>query len=85
MITVESGKLNIPEDERFIGFAGDNTIITKQIVVFHRYVIGSVYTMCLRFDDGAVRSVPLELEQVGSDAVLTWKIEKEDMLYEQSC
>ena len=80
MITIQSGKLSIPEDERFVGFAGDNTVITKQILILHRAVPGSSYTLCLRFDDGAVRSVPLSHEKIGSDVLLTWTVEREDML-----
>ena len=80
MIYVDSGKLTIPEDERFIGFAGDNSVVEKRILVLHRPVQGSVYTLCLRFDSGAVRSVPLASEIINSDTVLTWTVDREDIL-----
>lgn len=80
MITVESGKFIIPEDERFIGFTGDNTVIEKEILISHRAVPNSTYTLCLRFDDGSVRSVPLAAHSHGSDSLLTWNVVKEDLL-----
>ena len=76
MITIQSGKLSIPEDERFIGFAGDNPLVTKQFAVLHRAVPGSVYTLCLRFDNGETVNVPLSAQIFGSDTLLTWNIER---------
>lgn len=79
MITVESGKFIIPEEERFIGFSGDDSVVQKQILVRHRNVPNTTFTLCLRFDDGQVRSVPLAAEVVGSDRLLTWTVRREDM------
>ena len=80
MITIESGRLTIPEEERFIGFAGDNDAVEKQIAVIHRSVPGCTYTLCLRFDDGSIRSVPLSATVYGSDTLLRWRVEREDLL-----
>ena len=79
MITIQSGKLSIPEDERFIGFAGDNTVVTKEFHILRRVVPSSEYTLCLRFDDGNVKTVPLRSAQFGSDVRLTWEIERDDL------
>lgn len=81
MITIQSGKLSIPEDERFIGFAGDNSVIEKQILVLHRHVLNSAYTLCLRFDNGDIKQVPLPYQQINSDVLLTWTVEREEILH----
>lgn len=80
MITIESGKLTIPEEERFIGFAGDNDAVEKQIVVIGRSEQDSTYTLYLGFDDGSVKSVPLSAESTGSGVVLSWRVKREDLL-----
>ena len=77
MITIQSGKLTIPENERFVGFAGDNTSGQKQFVISNRVVPGSVYTLYLRFDDGEVSSIVLPSIQADSDTILTWNILRE--------
>ena len=81
MIIIQSGKLTIPENERFVGIAGDNTSGEKEFVIFHRAVPNSVYTLYLRFDNGVVHSVILPSEQINSDVVLTWDISSEDLKY----
>ena len=80
MITIESGKLTIPEEERFIGFAGDNDAVEKQIVVIGRSEPDCTYTLYLGFDDGTVKSVPLSAEATGGDTVLSWRVKREDLL-----
>ena len=79
MITIQSGKLTIPENERFIGFAGDDSFAEKQFVITQRVVPDSTYTLCLRFDNGSVCSVALPSDQADSDTVLTWNIRKEHL------
>lgn len=80
MITVESGKFIIPEEERFIGFSGDDSVVQKQILVRHRNVPNTTFTLCLRFDDGQIKSVLLAAEAIGSDRLLTWTVRREDMV-----
>ncbi len=75
MITIQSGKLLIPEEDRFVGFAGDNLGNTKEFVLPDRGMDYARYTLCLRFDDESVRVIPLEKYMRGSDLVLTWSIQ----------
>ena len=79
MITIHSGKLMIPEDERFIGFAGDDRPEEKQFHLMHFGVPGSTFSLCLRFDDGTVRTIPLESLQIDSEVLLTWNIRREHL------
>ena len=80
MISIESGKFTIPEEERFIGFSGDNTVTEKQMVVYHRSAIIAAYTLCLRFDDGSLKCIPLEASGTGIDIMLIWRVRREDLL-----
>lgn len=79
MITIQNGKLTIPDNDRFVGFAGDNTVNTKQFLLLNRVKEGCTYTLCLRFDDESVCSVPLNAEVEGTDTVLTWQIRGEQL------
>ena len=72
MITIQSGKLNIPEEERFVGFAGDNLTDSKQFLCLDAGA-GS-FTLCLRFDDDSVRVIPLEKSDTDDGVLLTWRI-----------
>ena len=56
MITIQSGKLMIPENERFIGFAGDDRAVVKTILLPQDHSDDDcVYTLFLKFDDDRVR------------------------------
>ena len=79
MITIESGKLTIPDEERFVGFAGDNLVNEKQIALLHHTVQNCTFTLCLRFDDGTVREIRLAQYVYSSDVLLTWNIKKEHL------
>ncbi len=79
MITVNSGKLTIPEDERFIGFIGDDQGLQIELLLKHFFVPRSTYALCLRFDDGSVRIVELTGCQIGSDVLLTWNVSREHL------
>ena len=59
MITIQNGKLMIPDSDRFVGFAGDNTVNTKQFTMIDFTQENCAFTLCMRFDDDTVRSVPL--------------------------
>ncbi len=74
MITIQSGKLIIPEEDRFVGFAGDNLGNIKRFVLPGHGSDNGSYTLCLRFDDDSVRTIVLEKSLSGSDLVLTWNI-----------
>ena len=80
MITIQSGKLLIPEHERFVGFAGDNSVNTKQFLFKNRAAENCTYTLCLRFDDDSVTTVELDDELDGSDTILTWRVAREHIL-----
>lgn len=80
MITIQSGKLIIPEEDRFVGFAGDNLGTTKRFVFPDRGSDSGSYTLCLRFDDDSVRVIPLTKSLIDGDLVLTWNIQKSHLL-----
>lgn len=79
MITIQNGKLIIPDSDRFVGFAGDNAIESKRLVLMDEVDTSSSYTLCLRFDDDTVRSVPLSAAAEGGNTVLTWNIAQEHL------
>lgn len=79
MITIQKGKLTIPDEDRFVGFAGDDSVREKQFVLCDHTEQDCTYTLCLRFDDDAVRTVALDAEISGGDTVLTWSIRSEDI------
>lgn len=74
MITIQNGKFFVPEDERFIGFAGDN--LRKKIEFF---VVGetqevSAYRLYLTFDDDSVNFFVLPKASTSGGTLLTWDI-----------
>ena len=79
MISIQNGKLTIPDVDRFVGFAGDNAAITKQFFLIDHVGENCTYTLCLRFDDDTVRTVPLTAAVDGGDTVLTWEIRREQL------
>lgn len=82
MITIQSGKMIIPEEERFVGFAGDNQSSTKQFLIKGTPItdVDAVFSLYLRFDDDRVTSAPLSAHTVDSDTVLTWNVRAEHLL-----
>ena len=80
MITIRSGKLQIPEEDRFVGFAGDNLSNSKSFVLPSHGSDNGSYTLCLRFDDDSVRVIPLTKSLSGADLVLTWDIHASHLL-----
>lgn len=79
MITIQNGKLTIPDDDRFVGFAGDNAVNTKQFVLCDFARQNCTFTLCLRFDDDSVRTAALTAAASGGDTVLTWNIQQEHL------
>lgn len=79
MITIESGKFMIPEEERFVGFAGDDQTSEINIGLLHFTDRGCTFTLCLRFDDGTVKTVRLQPLYYSSDVLLTWRVRKEHL------
>ncbi len=74
MITIQSGKLTIPEEDRFVGFAGDNLGRSKAFVLLNHGEDSGSYTLCLRFDDDSVRVIPLSKSVSDGNLILTWDI-----------
>ena len=79
MITIQNGKLMIPDSDRFVGFAGDIAVNTKQFTMIDFMGENCTFTLCMRFDDDTVRSAPLSAQRDHGDIVLTWQIRKEDL------
>ncbi len=77
MITIISGKLFIPEEERFIGFAGDNLHTKKQFLLENITDENCIYRLYLEFDDGTVNYFVLDSKVENSSTILTWNILEE--------
>ncbi|MBQ6626375.1 MAG: hypothetical protein IIX27_03700, partial [Ruminococcus sp.] len=78
MINIISGIMAIPEDERFIGFVGDNLHTKRQFLVHNITDENCVYRMYLTFNDGTVNYFVLDSEVVdNSSTLLTWNILEE--------
>ncbi|MBE6825031.1 MAG: hypothetical protein E7513_06765 [Ruminococcaceae bacterium] len=75
MIVINSGKMTIPEEERFIGFAGDNLHSTKQFLLIGISEQNCIYRLYLTFDDGTTNYFVLDSEVVDDSTHLTWNIE----------
>ena len=80
MITIQSGKLTIPEEDRFVGFAGDNSVCTKQFVLPDHGADSGSFSLCLRFDDDSVKVIPLAKSLSGSDMILTWNVQSAHLM-----
>ena len=74
MIVINSGKMTIPEDDRFVGFAGDNLHTQKQFLVTDISDPDCVYRLYLNFDDGTTNYFVLDSIVENSSTLLTWNI-----------
>ena len=81
MISINSGKLIIPEAERFIGFIGDNLHSRKQFVVENATDPNCIYRMYLKFDDGTINHFVLDSKVENGSTTLYWDI-SEEHIYE---
>lgn len=79
MITIQSGKLIIPEEDRFIGFAGDNLHIQKQFFLKDKDSENVIYRLYLTFDDDTVNYFLLDKETSDGSTTLTWLVTQEDI------
>ncbi|MBR3971780.1 MAG: hypothetical protein IKJ83_02710 [Ruminococcus sp.] len=77
MITVENGKLTIPEHKRFIGFAGDNLVQNIEILFKGAKDSDTIYRIFLTFDDGSVNCFTLPSRITEEGAVLLWQVKRE--------
>lgn len=75
MITVEKcGKIYIPPQDGFIGYAGDNLNKTIKFLLKERNDSDYFYRIYLKFDDDTVNFFVLEKEIQENDTVLYWNI-----------
>ncbi len=77
MITINSGKLIIPEEDRFIGFAGDNLHSKKQFLIENETDKNCIYRLYLKFDDDTVNYFVLDSKVENGSTILTWNISEE--------
>ncbi len=74
MITIQNGKLTIPENERFIGFAGDNLRRKIEFSVQGESTPCELYRIYLTFDDGTVNYFVLDTSNEENGTVLVWNV-----------
>ena len=74
MITIQNGKFFVPEDERFIGFAGDNLRKKIEFLVLGETQEVSTYRLYLTFDDDSVNFFVLPKANTSEGVLLTWDI-----------
>ena len=74
MITIQNGKFFVPEDERFIGFAGDNLRKKIEFLVLGETQEISTYRLYLTFDDNSVNFFVLPKANTSEGVLLTWGI-----------
>ncbi len=74
MIVINSGKMTIPENERFVGFAGDNLHTQKQFLVTDISDPDCIYRLYLSFDDGTTNYFVLDSKVQNSSTLLVWNI-----------
>ncbi len=75
MITIhKSGKITIPHEEGFIGYAGDNLNKTLEFIVENQTDRSLYYRIFLQFDDDTVNYFLLSRKFVGNDTVLLWNV-----------
>lgn len=74
MITIQNGKLTIPENERFIGFAGDNLRRKIEFSVQGESTPCELYRIYLTFDDGTANYFTLESVECDGTTTLVWDV-----------
>lgn len=74
------GKILIPKEEGFIGYAGDNLKVTKEIFVEGITDISLIYRMYLMFDDGTCNFFLLDSQVKEGGTLLVWNI-KSDQIF----
>lgn len=74
MITILDGKLTIPENERFIGFAGDNLKRKIEFLIKNQNTQDKIYRIYLTFDDGTCNYFTLPAAECSDGVKLTWNV-----------
>ena len=81
MITIhKSGKITIPQEEGFIGYAGDNLNKTLEFTVEKHTDINCYYRAFLKFDDDTVNYFILNKKIKDGNTILEWTV-TQDQLY----
>lgn len=80
MIEITFGKMTIPENERFIGFAGDNLHSTKTFILKNVKDENCIYRLYLTFDDGTINYFVLDSKIENGSTYLTWNISVDHIL-----
>lgn len=80
LIIHKNGKIDVPEEDRFIGYAGDHFNKTIELQMEGVADVSWNYRMYLQFDDGTINYFLLEKKSSESHTMLTWNI-SEDQIY----
>lgn len=80
MIEITFGKMNVPEEERFIGFAGDNLYSTRTFLLKNVDEENCIYRLYLTFDDGTTNYFLLDSKIENSSTYLTWNISEDHIM-----
>ena len=81
MITIhKSGKISIPQEEGFIGYAGDNLNKTLEFIVEKHTDENCYYRAFLKFDDDTVNYFILNKKIKDGNTILEWTV-TQDQLY----
>lgn len=79
MIVISSGKMTIPEEERFIGFVGDNLHSQKQFILTDVSDEDCIYRLYLTFDDGTANYLVLDSKIENGSTILDWTVTQDDI------
>lgn len=80
MITIkQSGKIQIPQEDGFIGYAGDNLNKTIEFTLLDRADADLYYRAYLEFDDGSVNFFILDKKIQDGNTLLTWNVAQEQI------
>ena len=80
MILIQRGILTIPEDERFVGFAGDNQCLSRSFRIEDAPSGAEIYKLFLTFDNSACNYFELPKTVLNGRTTLKWDILEEHIL-----
>ena len=80
MIVIQRGIMTIPEDERFVGFAGDNLCLSRTFRIEDPPANADIYKLFLTFDNAACNYFELPKTVLNGRTALTWNIREEHIL-----
>lgn len=80
MIEISFGKMIIPENERFIGFAGDNLHSSKTFLLKNVSETDCIYRLYLTFDDGNTNYFALDSKVENGSTYLQWTVSEDHII-----